>query len=92
MSRRTTAPRAVTTTFLFEWSATRGGPGLPAFLAERRSNDLKTEDDLHPSTDSRTREAERHRYSAEAVEREIAKDRRSKRNEARLLALLRGRG
>ena len=39
------------------------------------------------------REAEGHRYSAEAVQREIAKDRRIKPNEARLIhALLRGRG
>jgi hypothetical protein len=38
-------------------------------------------------------EAERRRYSAEAVQREIAKDRRLKPNEARLIhALLRGRG
>ena len=38
-------------------------------------------------------EAERHRYSAKAVQREIAKDRRIKPNEARLIhALLRGRG
>jgi hypothetical protein len=38
-------------------------------------------------------EAERRRYSAEAVQREIAKDRRIKPNEARLIhALLRGRG
>jgi hypothetical protein len=38
-------------------------------------------------------EAEGHRYSAEAVQREIAKDRRIKPNEARLIhALLRGRG
>jgi hypothetical protein len=39
------------------------------------------------------REAEERRYSAEAVQREIAKDRRIKPNEARLIhALLRGRG
>jgi hypothetical protein len=39
------------------------------------------------------REAERHRYSAEAVQREVAKDRRIKPNEARLIhTLLRGRG
>jgi hypothetical protein len=39
------------------------------------------------------REAEGHRYSTEAVQREIAKDRRIKPNEARLIhALLRGRG
>ena len=38
-------------------------------------------------------EAEGHRYSADAVQREIAKDRRIKPNEARLIhALLRGRG
>ena len=39
------------------------------------------------------REAERHRYSAEAVQREIAKDRCILPNEARLIhALLRERG
>jgi hypothetical protein len=38
-------------------------------------------------------ESEGRRYSAEAVQREIAKDRRIKPNEARLIhALLRGRG
>ena len=48
-----------------------------------------------PRTDGRAnaREAEERRYSAEAVQREIAKDRRIKPNEARLIhALLRGRG
>jgi hypothetical protein len=39
------------------------------------------------------REAEGRQYSAEAVQREIAKDRRIKPNEGRLIhALLRGRG
>jgi hypothetical protein len=48
-----------------------------------------------PRTDGQpnAREAEGHRYSAEAVQREIVKDRRIKPNEARLIhALLRGRG
>jgi hypothetical protein len=56
----------------------------------------KTEDvPRPPRTDGRANacEAEGHRYSAEAVQREIAKDRRIKPNEARLIhALLRGRG
>lgn len=56
----------------------------------------KTEDvPRPPRTDSRAnaREAEGHRYSAEAVQREIAKDGRIKSDEARLIhALLRGRG
>ena len=48
-----------------------------------------------PRTDGRANahEAERRRYSAEAVQREIAKDRRIKPKGARLIyALLRGRG
>ena len=48
-----------------------------------------------PRTDGRANahEAKGRRYSAEAVQREIAKDRRIKPNEARLIhALLRGRG
>ena len=48
-----------------------------------------------PRTDARAnaRELEGHRYSAEAINREIAKERRIKPNEARLIhALLRGRG
>ena len=48
-----------------------------------------------PRTDGRANahEAERRRSSAEAVQREIAKDRRIKPDEARLIhALLRGRG
>jgi hypothetical protein len=48
-----------------------------------------------PRTDGRANapEAEGHRYLADAVQREIAKDRRIKPNEARLIhALLRGRG
>jgi hypothetical protein len=56
----------------------------------------KTEDVRRPPrTDGRanTHEAEGRRYLAEAVQRQIAKDRRIKRNEARLIhALLRGRG
>ena len=56
----------------------------------------KTEDVPQPlRTDGRAnaREAEGRRYSVEAVQREIAKDRRIKPNEARLIhALLRGRG
>ena len=48
---------------------------------------------LAPAIERTAREAERHRYSAEAVQREIAKDRRIKPNEARLIhALLRERG
>ncbi len=54
----------------------------------------KTEDvPRRPRTDglANAREAEGRRYSAEAVQREIAKDRRIKPNEARLIhALLRG--
>ena len=48
-----------------------------------------------PRTNARAnaREPEGHRYSAEAINREIAKDRRIKPSEARLIhALLRGRG
>jgi hypothetical protein len=56
----------------------------------------KTEDvPRPPRTDARanTHESEGRRYLAEAVQREIAKDRRIKPNEARLIhALLRGRG
>ena len=56
----------------------------------------KTEDvPRPPRTDGRANahQAKGHRYSAEAVQREIAKDRRIKPNEARLIhALLRGRG
>ena len=56
----------------------------------------KTEDVSRPPRidgQANAREAEGHRYSAEAVQREIAKDRRIKPNEARLIhALLRGRG
>ena len=56
----------------------------------------KTEDVPRlPRADGRANahEANGHRYSAEAVQREIAKDRRIKSNEARLIhALLRGRG
>jgi hypothetical protein len=48
---------------------------------------------LAPTVERNAREAEGRRYSAEAVQREIAKDRRIKPNEARLIhALLRGRG
>jgi hypothetical protein len=53
----------------------------------------KTEDGVRPRTGSRAsaREVEEHRYSAEAVQREIAKDRRIKPKEARLIhALFRG--
>ena len=56
----------------------------------------KTEDvpwPLRTDTRANAHKAERRRYSAEAVQREIAKDRRIKPNEARLIhALLRGRG
>ena len=56
----------------------------------------KTEDDPRPpgaGDRANPREAERHRYSAEAVQREIAKDRCIVPNEARLIhALLRERG
>jgi hypothetical protein len=56
----------------------------------------KTKDGPRPArTDGRAnaREANGHRYSAEAVQREIVKDRRIKPNEARLIhALLRERG
>jgi len=56
----------------------------------------KTGDDPRPpgaGDRANPREAERHRYSAEAVQREIAKDRCIVPNEARLIhALLRERG
>ena len=64
--------------------------------SEETATTRKTEDvSRPPRTDGRAnaREAEERRYSAEAVQREIAKDRRIKPNEARLIhALLRGRG
>jgi hypothetical protein len=64
--------------------------------SEETAMTRKTEDvPRPPRTDGRAnpREAEGCRYSAEAVQREIAKDRRIKPNEARLIhALLRGRG
>jgi hypothetical protein len=47
----------------------------------------------HPDARASERESHRHRYSAEAVQREIAKDRCIKPKEARVIhALLRGRG
>ena len=56
----------------------------------------KTEDVPRPPRidgQANSHEAEGRQYSAEAVQREIAKDRRIKPNEARLIhALLRGRG
>ena len=56
----------------------------------------KTEDVPWPprmDTRANAHEAEGHRYSAEAVQHEIAKDRGIRPNEARLIhALLRGRG
>jgi hypothetical protein len=56
----------------------------------------KTEDVPRPPRidgQANAREAEGRQYSAEAVQREIAKDRRIKPNETRLIhALLRGRG
>jgi hypothetical protein len=56
----------------------------------------KTEDVPRPHRRigrANTHESEGRRYSAEAVQREITKDRRIKPNETRLIhALLRGRG
>ena len=64
--------------------------------SEETAMTRKTEDvPRPPRTDGQAsaREAEGRRYSAEAVQREIANDRRIKPNEARLIhALLRGRG
>jgi hypothetical protein len=61
--------------------------------SEETAMTRKTEDVPRPPRTENAREAEERRYSAEAVQREIAKDRRIKPNEARLIhALLRGRG
>jgi hypothetical protein len=78
------------------WAPIRTSSISTTAPSEETAMTRKTQDvPRPPRTDGRAnaREAEGRRYSAEAVQREIAKDRRIKPNEARLIhALLRGRG
>ena len=58
-----------------------------------KTKDVPRRPRLRTDARANARESEGHRYSAEAVAAEIAKDPRIKPNEARLIhALLRGRG